>query len=133
MTYLLDTNICIYLIKQKPSVLKRFEMFSVGEVLISSITVAELQFGVAKSQAVGRNRAALEQFLLPLIVADFDLPAANAYGPLRALLQRSGTPVSAMDMLIAAHALSPKAILVTNYEREFSRVPNMAQENWTLT
>jgi tRNA(fMet)-specific endonuclease VapC len=131
MRFLLDTNICIYLIKQRPlQVREKFNAYSVGEIGVSSITVSELWYGVAKSQRRKANRRALRQFLLPLTVATFDETAAQAYGEIRAALEENGRPISAMDMLIAAHAVSEGVVLVTNNEREFARVPDLTVENW---
>lgn len=131
MRYLLDTNICIYLIKQKPlQVMEKFRAYSVGEIGVSSITVSELWYGVAKSRRQKANAQALEQFLLPLTVPAFDNRAAEAYGEIRAALEKKGRPIGAMDMLIAAHALSLGMVLVTNNEREFLRVPELMVENW---
>ncbi len=133
MKYLLDTNICIYLIKQRPfSVLEKFASVQVGEIGISAISVAELQYGVQQSQHPAQNEAALEQFLLPLLILPFDEQAAASYGRIRAFLQRQGTPIGSLDMLIAAQALSLNAILVTNNEVEFARVPDIRLENWSL-
>jgi tRNA(fMet)-specific endonuclease VapC len=127
---LLDTNICIYLINERPKpVLARFARLALTEIGVSSVTVAELAFGVAKSRSA-RNRVALEAFLLPLEVASFDLTAAFAYGDLRAELQRRGEHLGPLDLQIAAHALSLRAILVTNNEREFRKVPGLSIENW---
>ena len=131
MKVLLDTNICIYLIKRRPQeVRERFERYAVGEVGLSSITVSELQYGVEKSRRVEQNRAALMQFLLPLVIADFDYESAVVYGRVRAELERLGTPMGPLDTLIAAHALSLDVTLVTNNEREFSRVSDLHVENW---
>jgi tRNA(fMet)-specific endonuclease VapC len=131
MKYLLDTNICINLIKKRPAgVLREMVKQLVGDVGVSSITVAELQYGVVRSAQVERNRAALEQFLAPLAIADFDIAAALAYGAVRALLERRGAPIGSLDTLIAAHALSLNITLVTNNEREFSRVPGLAIATW---
>ncbi len=131
MKYLLDTNICIYLIRQRPtSVIREMARQQVGDVGLSSITVAELHYGVAKSTQVERNQSALEQFLAPLIIVDFDAAAATAYGAVRALLERRGTPIGSLDTLIAAHALSLDVTLVTNNKREFSRVPRLKLTNW---
>jgi tRNA(fMet)-specific endonuclease VapC len=131
MNLLLDTNICIYLIKRRPpSVLKRFTTFAAGTVAISSITVAELEFGVQKSQYPSQNQQALEQFLLPLVIIDFDQEAARNYGKLRAWLETRGKTIGALDMLIAAHALSKGLPLATNNVREFSRVPGLKVLNW---
>jgi tRNA(fMet)-specific endonuclease VapC len=131
MRFLLDTNICIYLIKKKPpQVLQKFSVYSVGEIGISAISVAELQFGVQKSRYPTKNQRALEQFLIPLTIADFDHPAATTYGLIRTLLEGQGTPIGPLDRLIAAHALSLNVTLVTNNVREFSRVPNLKLINW---
>jgi tRNA(fMet)-specific endonuclease VapC len=132
MNLLLDTNICIYLIKQRPpSVLKRFDTYAAGTIGISSITVAELEFGVQKSQYPSQNQQALDQFLLPLVILDFDHEAARAYGKVRAWLETRGRVIGALDMLIAAHALSKGLSLATNNVREFSRVPGLKVLNWT--
>ena len=131
MRYLLDTNICIYLIKHKPlQVIEKFNACSVGEIGVSSITVGELWYGVAKSAHRQANRHALEQFLLPLIVTEFDEGASEVYGEIRATLEQQGQPIGALDTLIAAHAVSMGVVLVTNNEREFSRVPELMVENW---
>ena len=131
MKYLLDTNICIYLIKRRPErVLHELAKQAIGEVGISTITAAELWHGVARSQSFERSRAALEQFLLPLVIADFDSAAAIVYGQVRADLEKQGKPIGPFDTLIAAHALSLDATLVTNNEREFGRVPGLAVVNW---
>jgi len=131
MRLLLDTNICIYLIKNKPrSVLRHFNAYAAGTIGISSISVAELEFGVQKSRYPSQNQQALEQFLLPLVVLDFDQEAARAYGKLRALLETRGRVIGSLDMLIAAHALSQDLPLATNNVREFSRVPGLEVVNW---
>lgn len=132
MKYLLDTNICIYLIKQRPlPVLQHFKRHPIHEVGVSSITVAELQYGVEKSQQLERNQEALEVFLLPLTIADFDAAAASHYGAIQAALERQGMPIGALDCLIAAHALSLNVTLITNNEDEFARVPGLRVANWT--
>jgi tRNA(fMet)-specific endonuclease VapC len=131
MKFLLDTNICIYIIKQKPlEVLHKFNTYQVGDIGISSITVAELEFGVQKSQYPAKNQQALAQFLLPLEIVNFDHAAATLYGDIRARLEKQGTPIGSLDTLIAAHALSLQVILITNNIKEFSRVPNLKSENW---
>lgn len=131
MRYLLDTNICIYVIKRRPpQVLARFQRCAVGDIGLSTVTVAELQYGVAKSAFPERNQQALAAFTLPLEILPFDAPAAAAYGPIRATLERQGTSIGAMDLLIAAHAVSLGVILVTNNLREFGRVPGLQVENW---
>ncbi|NBQ18509.1 MAG: type II toxin-antitoxin system VapC family toxin [Synechococcaceae bacterium WB8_1A_041] len=127
---MLDTNICIHVINAKPpAVLERFRKYRMGEIGLCSVVAAELAYGVAKSGST-RNREALEMFLAPLIILPFDVAALWAYGDLRAELERKGTPIGALDTMIAAHALSHKSILVTNNSREFARVPGLALENW---
>lgn len=131
MKYLLDTNICIYLIREQPyEVLETFQAHEVGDIGISSITLAELAYGIEKSQYPHRNAQALQRFLVPLEIASFDAAAAMAYGQIRAYLEHQGTPIGSLDTLIAAHALGLDAILVTNNIREFSRVPDLRVENW---
>ena len=133
MRYMLDTNICIYLIKQKPEkVLRHFKAHSVGDIGISSITLAELRYGVERSQQVQKNRQALEEFTLPLEIAAFDEAAAEAYGSVRAGLEQSGTPIGSMDMLIGTHALSLGVTLVTNNLREFKKIKNLKVVDWSI-
>ncbi len=131
MKFMLDTNICIYIIKQRPeTVLKRFASHPIGDIGISAITLAELEYGASKSGNPTRNREALEQFVSPLEVAAFDQPATVTYGKIRTVLEKKGRPIGPMDMLIAAHALSLEARLVTNNAKEFKRVPGLRVENW---
>jgi tRNA(fMet)-specific endonuclease VapC len=131
MKYLLDTNICIYLIKQKPpKVLARFEVLTLSDIGISSITVAELEYGIYKSQQQEKNRNALMQFLIPLEIVEFDQKAATQYGLIRSNLESRGLVIGSMDMLIAAHALSLGVTLVSNNVREFSRIANLNIDNW---
>lgn len=133
MKYMLDTNICIYLIRQKPEkVLHHFKANSVGDVGISSITLAELSYGMEKSRQVRKNRQALDEFTLPLEVADFDEEAASAYGTVRAALEKAGAPVGSMDMLIGAHALSLGVTLVTNNMSEFKQIKNLKVVDWSV-
>jgi tRNA(fMet)-specific endonuclease VapC len=130
--YLLDTKICIYLIKKKSQeLLRRLEALHPDEVGISSVTFAELQYGVKKSAAPERNARALLLFSAPLRVFAFDAEAAIAYGDVRSDLEKRGRPIGALDTMIAAHALALGAALVTNNVREFSRVAGLAVENWT--
>lgn len=127
---LLDTNICIYIINAKPpAVLARFQKYWLGDIGLSSVVAAELAFGVAKSGST-RNRLALEMFLAPLTIVPFDAAAVWAYGDLRADLERRGTPIGSLDTLIAAHAISLQALLVTNNTREFAKVPGLQLDNW---
>jgi tRNA(fMet)-specific endonuclease VapC len=130
--FLLDTNICIYLIKKHPErVLRHLEAKQPGEVGISSVTVGELDFGVKKSAQPERNARALLLFLAPLVVLPFDELAARSYGTVRADLERRGKPIGPLDTLIAGHALALGATLVTNKVREFTRVGGLSVENWT--
>ena len=133
MKYLLDTNICIYLIKQNPAkVLKHFKSHVIGDIGISSITLAELRYGVSKSQYVEKNRQALDEFVLPLEVADFDEKAAGEYGIIRADLEKVGKPIGSMDMLIGAHALALGATLVTNNTKEFKQIKSLKIADWSV-
>lgn len=128
---LLDTNICIYIIKRKPGeVLRHFQRYHPGDIGISSITLAELQYGVAKSQARERNAEALSEFLIPFEILPYGESATQAYGVIRSQLERQGTPIGAMDLLIAAHAIALDAVLITNNVKEFERVPGLKIENW---
>ena len=128
--YLLYTNICIYVINTRPPVvLERFLAHEIDGLGVSVITVSELYWGVSKSGSV-RNQTALEKFLSPLTVIDYDQSAARKYGELRAYLDKQGTPIGPLDTQIAAHALSLGLTLVTNNVREFERVPGLAVENW---
>ncbi|PIW09645.1 MAG: VapC toxin family PIN domain ribonuclease [Comamonadaceae bacterium CG17_big_fil_post_rev_8_21_14_2_50_60_13] len=132
MSYMLDTNICIYIINARPpAVLERFRRERLGSISISSVTAAELAFGVAKSGSA-RNREALEMFLAPLEVLPFDASAIWHYGDLRAALERRGEPIGALDTMIAAHAMASNTILVTNNTREFARVAGLRLENWAI-
>ncbi|GBU15656.1 ribonuclease VapC [Polaromonas sp.] len=127
---LLDSNICIYIINAKPpAVLARFQHYRMGEIGLCSVVAAELAFGVAKSGSP-RNRQALEMFLAPLTILPFDAAAVWVYGDLRADLERRGTPIGPLDTMIAAHALSQQALLVTNNTREFSKVLGLQLDNW---
>ncbi len=131
MKLMLDTNICIYIIKQQPAaVLKRFLEYKIGDIGISSITLSELRYGVAKSTHHEKNAKALDEFIIPLEVISFDEEAAHVYGVIRAALEKAGTPIGAMDMLIAAHAVSLGIPLVTNNTREFVRVPTLNIIDW---
>ena len=134
LSRLLDTNTCIYLIRRRPKeVLQRFERFEVGEVGVSVITVSELRYGVEKSTRPEQNLRALEQFLLPLEVLNFGPEATVSYGRVRASLEERGLPIGPLDTLIAAHALSLGATLVTNNTREFERVSGLQIEDWTAS
>lgn len=132
MKYMLDTNICIYVIKHKPpEAIKNFLKHDPDDMCISSITYCELMHGVEKSQAKERNRLAVTLFLSAISILSFDSHAAEEYGKIRADLERKGTPIGPMDMLIAGHARSEGLILVTNNTREFFRVEDIEIEDWT--
>ncbi len=131
MKYMLDTNICIYIIKKSPeNVLKKFKSFEIGDISISSITLAELMYGVHKSLHQHKNKTALEEFISPLEIMSFDDNAAAHYGEIRACLEKKGTPIGSLDMMIAAHAQCLNLMLVTNNKKEFSRVPHLKIEDW---
>ena len=133
MKYMLDTNICIHVIKHRPeAVIRNFLKHDPNELCISSITYAELMHGVEKSQDVERNRVAITRFLSAISILDFDNYAAEEYGKIRADLERKGTPIGPMDTLIAAHARAEDLTLVTNNTREFDRVEGLDVENWTI-
>ena len=131
MTYMLDTNICIYLMKKKPEkVLQRFQEELDSGLCISSVVLAELEYGMKHSADPVRNEQALLRFLLPLSILPFGSAAASEYGAVRAYLQSRGTPIGPLDMLIAGHARAEGLSLVTNNVREFVRVPGLELENW---
>jgi tRNA(fMet)-specific endonuclease VapC len=128
---MLDTNICIYIIKKKPEeVFIRFSEFQPGDIGISSNTLAELEYGVSKSINKIRNKIALTGFLTPLSILPFSENAARVFGEIRAALEREGRVIGGYDMLIAAHALSEQLTLVTNNISEFKRISELRVENW---
>jgi tRNA(fMet)-specific endonuclease VapC len=133
MKYLLDTNIVAYIIKKRPVEVFN-KLFSVHweDIGISSIVLAELWFGVEKSQYREQNKMALENFLAPFTILEFDSKAAETYAVIRADLEAKGTIIGANDLLIAAHAFSHGLTLVTNNVKEFERVENLKIENWVL-
>ena len=132
MKYLLDTNICIYIINEKPKqVLTKFEQYPVHEFGISSITHAELQYGVQKSRNKETNQNALDEFLLPLSIFPFHgKKLIKCYGEIRTFLDSEGKTIGPLDTLIAAHALSLDLTIISNNIREFSRIPSLKCENW---
>ena len=131
MRFLLDTNTCIYIIKQKPpQVVEKFNSVAPADVGISSVTLAELEYGVFKSQRQEQNRIALRQFITSLTVVPFDSRTTEIYGQIRADLERKGIVVGALDLLIASQAMSLGLYLVTNNVRELSRIPGLTIENW---
>ena len=132
MKFMLDTNICIYAIKHKPEqVFKELQKHDPSEVCISSVTYAELVHGVEKSAAVEKNRIALSLLLANIDVLDFDVKAADCYGKIRAGLEKKGTPIGPLDMMIAGHAQSLGYTVVTNNVKEFERVQDLLIVNWT--
>jgi tRNA(fMet)-specific endonuclease VapC len=132
MSYLLDTNICVLLIRQKsPQVLAKLTRHAITDIGISALTVAELQYGVQKSSRPVQNQAALDLFLLPLTSMPFDEDDAITYGHIRTALEAQGLPIGALDTLIAAQAIRKNLILVTNNVREFARIPQLVIGDWT--
>ena len=131
MHYLLDTNICIYLIKKRPTeVLERFRQHSPQDVAISTITLFELQYGVEKSQYPQRSKDALAKFLLPLTLMNLDRSSAIEAAVIRAQLEKKGMPMGPYDLLIAGLARSQDMTLLTNNIKEFERVVGLHVENW---
>ena len=131
MKYMLDTNICIYEKKKKPKiVIANIMAHDPDDICISSITYAELMHGVEKSQSVEKNRFALSLFLSAIEIRDFHALAAEEYGRIRAVLEKRGTPIGPLDLLIAGHAKSEGCVLVTNNIREFQRVEGLKVEDW---
>jgi tRNA(fMet)-specific endonuclease VapC len=129
--YLLDTNICIYLIKkQYPEVISKVLKVGFDKIGISTITLAELEFGVANSSRSIEAQAALLEFILPFEILDFNYNAASFYGKIRKELKDKGQPISDMDMLIASVAMANDLIVVTNNEKEFRRISGLKIENW---
>ena len=130
MMYLLDTNICIYVINHKPQqVFERFRQYQLGQLAVSSITASELAFGVEKSGSE-RNKQALKKFLSPLEILPYDEQVIWHYAQLRHDLQSKGQTIGSLDMLIAAHALALDVVLVTNNTKEFERIERLKLENW---
>ena len=128
---MLDTNICIYIIKNRPkSVKERFREFEIGELCISTITVSELMYGAFKSEQTQKNLKAIEGFLMPFDIVDYDFSASVEYGKIRANLEKKGKVIGNMDMQIAGHALALDVVLVTNNTKEFDRVDGLELDNW---
>ena len=131
MRYMLDTNICIYVIKHKPeNVFRKLQTIHPEDVCISSVTYAELVHGVEKSAAMEKNRLALSMLLANMEILDFDVDTADCYGKIRSGLEKKGTPIGPLDMMIAGHAQSLGYTVVTNNVKEFSRVSALKIENW---
>ena len=128
---MLDTNICIYIMKNKPEhIREKLRTYNLGDVYLSSIVVSELYYGAYKSEQVERNLVALEYFLKPFNIIDYDLRASIEYGKIRGTLEKVGKAIGGIDMLIAAHARSLDFTLVTNNTKEFERIENLAIDNW---
>jgi len=131
MKYFIDTNICIYILNSKPkSVLDKFESFNTQKIYVSSISVAELEFGARKSKRRTENLERLENFLFPFEILPFNGNSARFYGDLRSQLELKGKIIGQLDMLIAAQALEKNLVLVTNNQKEFSRISNLKLDNW---
>ncbi len=132
MKYLIDTNICIYIMNNRPlDVIKKFKQLNLGEIGVSAITVSELQYGVAKSTHPKENQHRLDEFLSPIEILAYNEIAARIYGEIRFQLEKRGESVGPLDLLIAAHAISQNLIVVTNNDKEFKRIKNLEVENWT--
>ena len=130
MTYLLDTNTCIYAIKREQPVLRRLQEHSPDDLAVSAITVAELWFGAAKSSRPQATRANVDAFLKPFEILPFASEAAEEYAHIRAQLEKAGLPIGERDLLIAAIAKSRRLTVVTHNVREFSRVDGLKVEDW---
>jgi len=130
MKLLLDTNILIAASKANPAVLARLRGYTVGDLLLSSVVWAEIEFGISKSTKIEHNRRVFESIARNLKIVPFNPQAARHYGEIRVEIERRGTPIGSNDCLIAAEALAQGAILVTDNVREFSRVPGLLLENW---
>ena len=131
MKYLLDTNICIYIINKRPaSVLDTIRSKHPDEISISSITIAELNYGAERSRNPHQNRIAILEFLIPFSLLDFDQRSASYYGKIRKTLESKGTPIDPMGLLLASQAAAYNLIFVTNNIKEFKRIDNLRLENW---
>jgi len=131
--YMLDTNICIYVLKKRPTaVLDKFDKVRKHQIYISIVTYAELKFGVEKSLSKKMNQEILNEFVARLQILLWDEEAANHYAKIRYYLESQGKPIGNMDLMIASHARSRGYILVTNNVKEFNRVPELKLENWIL-
>jgi tRNA(fMet)-specific endonuclease VapC len=131
LKFLLDTDTCIYALKQNESVIRRLVSTPREDVVVSVITEAELRTGAAKSSASAKNLRSIENFLRPLTLIDFTSDDAIAYAGVRARLERAGIPIGPLDTLIASQALARRLTLVSNNEREFRRVTGLTVENWS--
>ena len=131
MKFLLDTNICIYLIKKKPkSLIKKITRFKNSDIGISAITVSELEYGVEKSEKQTQNRIALIEFLKNFETLPYNQSCAKIYGEIRTFLEKKGQIIGAMDLLIGSHGKAFNLTVVTNNQKEFKRIPGLKIENW---
>ena len=131
MNFLIDTNICIYIMNKRPSeVIHRFKNIEVGQIGISTITVSELNYGASKSNLRKQNFKRLEEFLAPFEIIPYSQSASKYYGEIRSRLENQGNVICPLDLLIAAHALSENLTLITNNEKEFKRIKSLKVENW---
>ncbi len=131
MMFLIDTNICIYIMNDHPpEVIQKFREMGIGNICISSITVSELQYGAYKSKQIQKNIKRLAEFLSPFEILAYDENAARCYGEIRSQLEKKGNVIGPLDLLIAAHALSENLTLITNNEKEFKRVKSLKVKNW---
>ncbi len=130
MPYLLDTNILIALTKSRPALVEKLARIPARQIILSSVVVAEIEYGIAKSQRQAHNRTVFDALLAGFPVLPFDQTAAAQYGPIRAELERQGGLIGPYDLMIAAHTLALDAVLVTDNVREFSRVAGLRLENW---
>ena len=132
MKYLIDTDMCIYIMNRWPvDVIERFRQFDPGEIGVSTVTVSELEYGVSKSMHREKNRSRLAEFLAPFAVLAYDEAAAGVYGDIRWRLEKRGLTIGALDMLIGAHAVSRNLVLITTNDKEFGRIEGLKVENWT--
>jgi tRNA(fMet)-specific endonuclease VapC len=131
MHFLIDTNICIYIMNNHPpEVTRRFKNTEVGDVGVSSITISELQYGISKSKREKENQQRLDEFLIPFEILPYDEIASICYGEIRAKLEERGVVIGPLDLLIAAQALSRELVLITNNEKEFKRIQSLKVEDW---
>ncbi len=133
MMYLIDTNICIYIMNNHPpEVIQKCREIGIGNIRISTITVSELQYGAFKSKQIKKNIKRLEEFLGPFEIISYDENASIRYGEIRSFLEKQGNVIGPLDMLIAAHALSENLTLITNNEKELKRIKSLKVENWII-
>jgi tRNA(fMet)-specific endonuclease VapC len=133
MRFMLDTNLCIDLMRGKANAaFKRLRSLAIDQAGISTITLAELRYGASKSARQAHHESMVIAFCAPLAIAPFDAEAAEIYGTIRASLEAAGTPIGPLDTLIAAHALAMGATLVTSNVREFQPVQGLSVENWRM-